>query len=258
MDGYAAPHVLLMETHTSAQRFAEHTAQLQQLNAQLFIQQRTENRLLIALQTADVLRREIIHRVKNNLSIVSALLRAKARSAEHPAATEALLAAAARINSMAIVHDILDATSETEIVKTKALFSALLDHLRDAICPPHITLECEAIETELETEAAMPLCLLLNELVTNAIKHAFKGQETGVVRVTFAETLDGFQLMVADNGSGIDEEATRKGAGSRIIEALVQQLQGEVAQVSRVGGTSWSLTLRYFSGKTPSIAAIGK
>lgn len=242
LDGHAEPQVLLMESHSTPHRFAEHSEQVRRLNAQLVIQRQTEDRLRAALRAAEDLRRELVHRVKNNLTIVSALLRTKARAAEHPAATEALTAAAARIRSIAIVHDILDARNESEVLTSKALFTALLDHLRISICPPHILLENEIFDAELHTETALPLCLLVNELVTNAIKHAFTDRTAGIVRITFAEAVDGYHLVVADNGSGIDETPARRGGGSRIVEALAQQLRGEI-EISREGGTTWSITL---------------
>lgn len=242
LDGHAAPRVLLLETQSAPHQFAEHSEQVRRLNAQLAIQSRTEDRLRAALRTAENLRRELVHRVKNNLAIVSALLRTKARAAEHPAAAEALTAASARIHSIAIVHDILDARNESEILTSRALFTALLDHLRISICPPHILLESEIFDTELHTETALPLCLLVNELVTNAIKHAFSDRDAGRVRITFAEAEDGYHLTVADNGCGNDAPPVRRGGGSRIVEALAQQLNGEL-ELSRVGGTAWSITL---------------
>jgi two-component sensor histidine kinase len=83
---------------------------------------------------------------------------------------------------------------------------------------------------------------LVNELVTNAIKHAFKDRKSGEVSVTFAEVENGFRLTVADNGSGFEVEAARKGSGSRIVEALAQQLKGEL-EVSPTNGTTWSILL---------------
>ncbi|PSK80660.1 two-component sensor histidine kinase [Limimaricola soesokkakensis] len=242
LGGHAEPRVLLLESHSAPHQFAEHSEQVRRLNAQLVIQRQTEDKLRAALRTAEDLRRELVHRVKNNLAIVSALLRTKARAAEHPAATEALTAAATRIRSIAIVHDILDARNESEVLTSKALFTALLDHLRISICPPHIVLESEIFDTELHTETALPLCLLVNELVTNAIKHAFSNRDAGRVRITFAEAEDGYHLGVADNGCGINETPARRGGGSRIVEALAQQLKGEL-EISRGGGTAWSITL---------------
>ena len=242
LEGYAEPQALLMETHATPQRFAKHSEQVRRLNAQLLIQRETEDRLRLALRTADELRRELVHRVKNNLAIVSALLRTKARAAEHPAATEALSAAAARIRSIAIVHDMLDARNGAEILTSKALFNALLEHLQDSLCPPHVTLDGEISDFELSSEIALPLCLLVNELVTNAIKHAFTNRSTGRIRVVFALVNERFQLAVTDNGSGIDGNNQNCGSGSRIVEALVQQLKGEI-KLEQNGGTTWTVTL---------------
>ncbi|WP_323764366.1 sensor histidine kinase [Marinovum sp.] len=241
--GHAEPQVLLMESHPTPHRFADHSQQIRRLNAQLVIQRRTEDQLRAALKTAEDLRRELVHRVKNNLAIVSALLRTKARTAEHPAATEALTAAAARIRSIAIVHDILDDRNESEFLTSKALFTALLDHLRLSICPPHITLVSEIFDAELHAETALPLSLLANELITNAIKHAFTDRTSGLVRITFAEAKGGYHLLVADDGSGIDDTPAQRGGGSRIVEALAKQLNGEI-ELSRRDGTTWSITLR--------------
>ena len=116
-------------------------------------------------------------------------------------------------------------------------------------------LEARIFDTELKTETALPLCLLVNELVTNAIKHAFKDRNSGKVRVTFAEAEDGYHLMVADNGSGIDENLARKGGGSRIVEALAQQLSGEL-EISREGGTSWSITVRHSIRRDASVSSL--
>lgn len=242
LDGYAEPQVLLMETHATPQRFAKHSEQVRQLNAQLVIQRQTEDRLRAALRTADELRRELVHRVKNNLAIVSALLRTKARAAEHPAATEALTAAAARIRAIAIVHDMLDARKGAEILTSKSLFNALLEHLRDSLCPPHVTLDGEISDSELSSETALPLCLLVNELVTNAIKHAFSDRSSGRIRVMFALVDERFQLEVTDNGSGIDGNTQDRGSGSRIVEALVHQLKGKI-ELGQEGGTTWTVTL---------------
>ncbi len=242
LDGHTAPQVLLMEAFSVPLRFKEHSEQVRQLNAQLIVQQKTEERLRAAIQVAEELRRELVHRVKNNLAIVAALLRTKSRTAEHPAATEALLSAASRVHSIAIVHDILDARNNTETVTSNAILVALLDHLRDAICPGHITLLSEVLDIEILAETALPLCLLVNELVTNAIKHAFKGRDTGEVRIVFKQEHDGYLLVVADNGSWVDEKPDRKGNGSQIVSALALQLRGEIA-VSHCDGTIWSISL---------------
>ncbi|MCF4097582.1 sensor histidine kinase [Maritalea mediterranea] len=242
VDGRAEPHILLMESPSAPLRFAEHSEQVRRLNAQLIVQQKTEERLRAAIQVAEDLRREVVHRVKNNLAIVAALLRTKSRTAEHPAATEALLLAATRVHSIAIIHDILDARNETETVTTKAVLMALLDHLQDAICPAHITLACDVLDIEILAETALPICLLVNELVTNAIKHAFRGRNSGEIRVVFKHEKEGFVLVVADNGVWVDEVPQRKGKGSQIVLALAQQLNGQLT-VTYSEGTTWTISL---------------
>lgn len=241
MDSHSEPHVLLTESLSAPRRFTEHSEQVRRLNAQLLVQRQTEDRLRTALRTTEALRRELVHRVKNSLAIVSALLRNKAREAEHPSVNEAMASAAARIQSIAIVHDVLDSLSETEFLSSQALFHALLAHLRASICPPNVSLESDVFETQLHADTALPLSLLVNELVTNAIKHAFVGKESGTVTVTFAPADEGFVLTVADNGSGLDETSARKGNGSRIIDALARQIGGQVAVCGKAG-TTWTIT----------------
>lgn len=236
--------VLFTQDYNLHHRFEEHAVQLRELNVQLAYQQQIEARLRSALELTSELRRELAHRVKNNLAIVTALLRAKARSTGNEETADALKEAASRIGSIAVVHEMLDVESHDERTNARVLLSRLLRHLQEAICPPHVKLSGYFDEVPLKTDAALQIGLLINELVTNAIKHAFIGRASGKIEVRFERRIDGFRLSVTDDGTGLiggDSE----GSGNRIIAALAGQLGGSPQRKNAINGMSWTLEIPF-------------
>jgi len=238
-----APPVVLITFHPHmSEPFIEHAKQIRALNRQLAIHRETEAQLRAAIEVSEGLKRELVHRVKNNLAIISSLLRSQARSSTGPSTTLALETAAARIRSIAVVHDLLDANSEVEILGTRRLLSDLLDHIRQAICPPHVTLDCTLDDAQIHVQRALPLALLTNELVTNAIKHAFPGRGLGRVSVGFRRDGAGYRLDVGDDGVGLPTGADGTRLMPRIVSALASQLDATL-DCSVSGGTTWMLRI---------------
>lgn len=236
----ASPVVLITFHPDMSEPFIEHANQIRALNRQLAIHRETEVQLRAAIEVSEGLKRELVHRVKNNLAIISSLLRSQARSSGENSTSLALETAASRIRSIAVVHDLLDAACEVDVLGTGQLLSDLLTHIRDAMCPPDVVLDGRFEDIRIHVERALPLALLTNELVTNAIKHAFPGRNGGRVEIAFRTDARGYRLDVVDDGIGLPKGSDGNWLTPRIVAALATQLDARL-ECTVEGGTAWSL-----------------
>jgi PAS domain S-box-containing protein len=197
-------------------------------------QRQLEGQLRASLREKEVLLREIHHRVKNNLQVISSLLRLQSDILGEGAAVPAFQDAQARIHSMALIHEILYQDSDLAQVHLAVYTRRLAEELLRAyqVEPEHLRLVVETDEVSLSAEKAIPYGLLLNELVTNCVKHAFPNGRSGTVRVTLrADTGAQVTLSVGDNGvgfpPGVDFRHTDS-LGLQLIGLLTEQLSGTV------------------------------
>jgi PAS domain S-box-containing protein len=217
-------------------RIQERTAELTTVN----------EKLRQSLQEKEVLLREVHHRVKNNLQVVSSLLHLQSLHTRDRASAEMFQESQYRVRSMALVHERLYRSSDlaqvdfTEYIQTLA--SSMLQSYK--IDGGRIGLETNVHAVRLAIDTAVPCGLLINELVSNCLKHAFVGRGHGRVRIeltalTEAEVL----LSVADDGIGLPsdiEPGNSKTFGMQVIAALVDQLHGEL-EVRRHAGTEFRI-----------------
>jgi two-component sensor histidine kinase len=196
--------------------------------------------LTSALETRDAAVKEIHHRVKNNLQIVTSFLNLQTRQMEHGEAKSALSLARQRIDALSIVHETLYQNERLETVDIKAFLDRLLTHLSDALGMPeaNVTLKRNLIDGSLEADSAIPIALFIVEAVTNAIKYAFD-ETGGEILVTLEDGAeDELLLSVADDGVGTDlgeTTSTGTGIGQRLMSAFAKQLGGEVKYTSSPG-----------------------
>ncbi|MDB5709323.1 MAG: hypothetical protein JWL96_1393 [Sphingomonas bacterium] len=195
----------------------------------------------------DLFLAEFDHRVKNNFTIVTGLLDMQRRRASDPATVEALGAALTRVESIGRAHRHLYRSGQPGLVEMRDYLGDLCATLADALLlRGGVVLECDAAEGALSRDRAVSIGLVINELVTNAAKHAFNGRETGMIAVAFGRRPGGWLLTVSDNGSGIDKKARPSadgGLGSRLIEAFARQAGGTISVDSDRTGTIATLLL---------------
>jgi two-component sensor histidine kinase len=188
-----------------------------------------------ALEQKQLLVREMNHRIKNNLSLVSAILRLQAQSSQENAVQEELSVAVARINNMALVHDRLQfSSSSTAKIAAASHFQELCEMLR-SLLPEGISLQTRC-SGSLAGDSIESLTLIANELITNAAKHAFKGAQGGVITLGYREEGPAWRLWVEDNGSGRPGPASGDSFGTQLIETLAARLNAEVRYLHN-GGT---------------------
>lgn len=205
--------------------------------------ERSRRDLQVALDQNRVLLLEIHHRVKNNLQQVAALVRLQ----QAPAGMKEDLTR--RIAAMSAVHQHIYESNQFGVLDAEAYLARVLAGLRDS-APPGVMLEWRLAPLQLSPDQALPLGLIVNEVVSNAFKHAFPDGRKGQVVVSLERPLNGNEamLVIADNGVGMSETPSGgQGLGTRLIAALVAQL-GAKSAAKREGGMRFEMQFPVESG----------
>jgi two-component sensor histidine kinase len=183
-------------------------------------------------QEKETLLKEIHHRVKNNLQVISALLTLQSRYVEDKNALEALRLGHDRVESMALIHKDLYQRDNLKGVNTKVYLEKLVANLLSSyhIGEHDITLDMQISEFWLDVDTMIPLGLMINELLSNTMKHAFIGQTGGKLSISLNENHQGLALRIKDNGPGINdfELLKTKSFGYSLIQSFARKLDAEV------------------------------
>jgi two-component sensor histidine kinase len=186
------------------------------------------DRAVAAERGKDLLLQELGHRTRNNLTLVTSVLSLQARLKANPETQQALEKAISRVQAIASAHEHFKPLSRGGNVEMRSYLEDLCTHLGDAlrdIRPIAVTVDAD--EIQLRTEQAVALGLIANELVTNALKHAFPDDRSGRVSVSLKRDGGAFSLVVADDGVGCPR-AREERMGSRLTRLLAQQLGGTI------------------------------
>jgi len=181
-----------------------------------------------------LLLKEIHHRVKNNLEVVSSLLALQSAKIHDPNMQEVMLASQNRVQSMGILHQKLYQSEHLAFIEMKNYFENLCMNILDSYNVSErikVTIDMEALELDVDT--ALPLGLIVNELLTNSLKYAFPTGEKGKVELSLKNLFeDTFQLKISDNGVGnlLDAKAKGTGFGTQLVDLLTRQIDGELMQ----------------------------
>lgn len=196
-----------------------------------------------SLREKDILLREIHHRVKNNLQIISSMLRLHGDRLEAPETRAIFVESENRIRAMALIHEQLYRAEDIACIDMESYLERLTERIVQASGGgDHRVRVAVADEVrEMEIDRAIPCGLIVNELVTNAVEHAFKGGTKGSIDVRLERNGDRCELAVSDDGVGLDTDPnahTRPGSlGLRLVHALVDQLGGKFDVISGAGST---------------------
>jgi two-component sensor histidine kinase len=213
--------------------------------------QAAEERLQSSLKEKEVLLREIHHRVKNNMQVVQSLLYLQANALREqidPVALDAFEQSQGRIKSMAVVHDRLYRSKDLASIDfedyLKVLIPSLIKSYRVA---EQVNMEITTQNVRFGIDTAIPCGLIVNELVTNSLKHAFPNRRPGIIRVALRKIVGRrFELTVSDNGIGLPEDIDvfdGSTLGLQLVSDLVGQLAGYV-EFARNQGTQFRITFK--------------
>ncbi|QIP15667.1 histidine kinase [Spirosoma aureum] len=218
-------------------RLREQARELALQEAVVIKQQRDE----IAQKNAqnELLLKEIHHRVKNNLSVVSGLLALQSAKVTDPNVQEAIQASQNRVQSMGIIHQKLYQGKQLGAIEMRDYFNNLGESILDSFdAAGRITIDCSMPELVLDIDTAISIGLLTNELITNSLKYAFVGKDNGLIRISLTRMGDdSLLLMVADNGIGKQpvEAVNETGFGTQLVELLTRQLEGTLTYENQNG-----------------------
>jgi two-component sensor histidine kinase len=198
-----------------------------------------------ALEHQGVLTREISHRVKNSLSIAAGLLNMQSRASPDPGLKQALSDAHARVQAIAMVHDRLWRKDDVHAVELSEFLGELCEHLR-ASAPNH-DLVYDIAPVAVSPDQAVSIGLLVNELITNALKYAYPAG-SGEVRLSLAPTRSNeIRLEICDHGVGLPAEfgsGTSAGLGRKVVSTLSRQLRGRAEWRDAAPGTRFVLVFK--------------
>jgi two-component sensor histidine kinase len=185
-------------------------------------------RVMHADKTKALLLQEMGHRTKNNLAVLSAMIRIQARESE-PAVASALEAAARRIHVTAQVYDHLSPQRDSQFVGMRYYLNGVAEKIFASLAPPGpIAFEVMSDDVSLPHNQALAIGIITNELITNSLKYAFPDRRPGQVSIALKVAKD-IELTVSDNGVGHNGTDNPSGLGSRIVKLLTQQLGGTLA-----------------------------
>jgi two-component sensor histidine kinase len=173
--------------------------------------------------------------VKNNLQVIASLLSIQARNVSDQRDVSLFEHSRDRVISMAMVHEQLHQTGDLSMIPFNAYLRDLIAHIKEAASTESIDMTVETDPIFLELYRAVPCGLIVNELVTNALEHAFDGRPSGQVTVTFRSKADRYVLEVADDGIGMPAESSRS-LGLTLVQMLSSQLDATL-NVERSHGT---------------------
>jgi PAS domain S-box-containing protein len=208
-----------------------------------------EEAVQASLREKEILLREIHHRVKNNMQIISSLFNLQSGHIQDENARRMLKEGQLRIRSMALVHEKLYQSRDLSNIDFADYLQSLSAHLFQffRVKPDRIRLETDLKDAHLDINSAVPCGLLVTELITNALKHAFPADRKGVVKIGLLRREDGFvELRVADDGVGFPEGLDFRCAesfGLQIVSLLVGQIEGTI-ELARENGTAFTVVFR--------------
>lgn len=193
-----------------------------------------------SIQEKNVLLKEIHHRVKNNLQIISSLLNLQSRYIEDEKAYEVFKESQNRVKSMAMVHEKLYQTGNFAELSVAEYLEGLIENIYSSygVNIDRIKMEINAENIFLDINTAIPCFLLINEVITNCIKHAFPDGRSGTIIIDFKKLNDKHIIRIQDDGIGLPDDFNinqTNTLGMQLITSLTSQLDGELEVTSNNG-----------------------
>lgn len=208
---------------------------------------RAEEKIKASLHEKDVLLKEIHHRVKNNMQIISSLLRLQARSFQNSKMSEMFKESQNRIRSMALIHEKLYQTEDFSQINFAEYIRSLTVHLFHTyrINPNIVHMNTDVKEIFLDINKAIPCGLIVNELVSNSLKHAFPDNKRGEIHIRLSKNKQKkTRLSVSDNGIGLPESVNMrepKTLGLQLVSDLARQIEGKI-RLDKSRGTAFYIS----------------
>jgi len=190
----------------------------------------------------DLLLKEVNHRVKNNLQIVMNLLHSQSIYMSNEGAQQAILESQNRVQSIALIHDQLYQTEHMTEIKLASYFKELISSLNDSLNQSNnpIVIKCDIQDIIIDVSQAIPIGIILNETVTNALKYAFPSHQSGLISLSVKQIGNSIEMQIGDDGVGLPEAfdiANTNTLGLTLLKGLTAQLKGTFTVITPPGLT---------------------
>lgn len=211
-----------------------------------YVNYRKKTKVIIAQnEERALLIKEIHHRVKNNLSVISGMLELQYREITDERLQNIFMDAKSRVNSMALIHKNLYEQTDFASTDLQIYFEHLFGSVYQAYKKENVPVQCfiEANQLHMNTDTLIPLALIVNELLTNSFKYAFNGRTSGTIRIEIQLQNHHYMLVYEDDGIGknTSSSTSRQGLGTRLIEGLTEQLDGKMHTFSDETGLHYRI-----------------
>ena len=215
----------------------------------LVVKRRTEEQVRLVLREKEVLVREIHHRVKNNLQIISSLLNLQAACVKDETALEILRESQNRVRAMAFVHEQLHKARNYSRIDFPEYVASLATNLFRSygVDAKVVGRKLDVEPVALTIDTAISCGLIIHELVSNCLKHAFPDGRRGLIHIRLRAESGGFRLTVRDNGVGFSQRVDggrSKSLGLRLVNILAEQIDGTVRRKRSKRGTEYEVEFR--------------
>jgi two-component sensor histidine kinase len=250
LQGDGSPFGVLEVDSTSEGEFGEHDIAFLQGAANILgmaiEQQQYQRKLQVALDRHQVLLKEVNHRVKNSLQVVTAMLQLQANSVGDPALSERLNEASSRVNAVGRAYERLAYNADYENIELVEYLREIIGDLEPTVAPCKIQFEAPE-EIQIPADRAILVGLIINELVSNAGKYAYPDRAGGLIWVRlFQSDKNSILVSVGDEGAGLPpgfDPMTSKRLGTRLVNALSKQLGAELTRPITPIGTNFTLLI---------------
>ncbi len=207
----------------------------------------TEISLIHAIEEKKVLLKELYHRTKNNMQMIGSLLSLKASYTENRKVSEVFEEMKNRIHSMSLVHEKLYQSESLYSIHLNDYIEDIVESLKSsyAATSAAVSVTTDLKEISVSIETAIPLGIVVNEILVNTFKYAFPGESGGEIRISLLKTGEGMiKLLMSDNGAGLPDDfdpRTSESLGMKLIFSIVEeQLKGDISYFTQ-GGVNWEL-----------------
>lgn len=229
------------------QEFASSIAYLVSLGLETSERKKTERKLKDSLKEKELLMKEIHHRVKNNLTVISGLLRLQSHHIKDKETLDIFKESQNRAKSMALIHEKLYKSNELRKIDFKEYIKSLTTELFYSYnTSPEINLNLDIADVYMDVNISVPLALIINEIVSNSLKHAFPRGSKGNISVNFHKKAKEYELIIADDGIGFPSDLDYKftdSLGMHIVNNLTEQIKAQIT-LEKEKGTKFIINFK--------------
>ncbi|HOL41712.1 MAG TPA: histidine kinase dimerization/phosphoacceptor domain -containing protein, partial [Methanospirillum sp.] len=203
----------------------------------------TDQQIITSLHEKELLLKEVHHRVKNNLQIISGILKLQSMRIQDPRAQEIIQECRNQVYSMASIHELLYNSKDLGKIQVEEYINKLVDHFKQEYEGISARLNLRVMvdpDIFLDIERCIPCGLILNELIMNAVKYAFKPEAEGEIRISFTQDASSYRMQVSDDGKGLPKDfdiRKSQSLGMELTSQLTHQLRGRLEITSEKGTT---------------------